>query len=87
MQPNYGEAYASVGKLVPFRYIESLAAGLGLATNHVDAVAILQNPEVDDPDLYLVIPKGWDSGGGNGSEKTLKPQPAAALEYGKPCTD
>ena len=68
MQSDWGETYAPVGKLASFRYLASLAAGLGLAIDHMDVVTAFLNPEVDDPDLYMAIPEGWDSGSGNNSE-------------------
>ena len=51
-----------VGKLASFQYLASLAAGLGLAIDHMDVVTAFLNPEVDDPDLLMEIPEGWDSG-------------------------
>ena len=61
MQSDWGETYAPVGKLASFRYLASLAAGLGLAIDHMDIVTAFLNPEVDDPDLYMAIPEGWDN--------------------------
>ena len=69
MQPDWGETYAPVGKLTTFRYLTSLAAGYGLAIDHLDVVTAFLNPHVDDPELYMEIPNGWDSGdcdSGNG---------------------
>jgi hypothetical protein len=62
MQSDWGETYAPVGKLASFRYLASQAAGLGLDIDHMDVVTAFLNPEVDDPDLYMAIPEGWDSG-------------------------
>ena len=67
MQSNWGETYAPVGKLASFRYLASLAAGLGLAIDHMDVVTASLNPEVDDPDLMMEIPEGRDSGDVSGS--------------------
>ena len=67
MRSDWGETYAPVGKLASFRYLASLAAGLGLAIDHMDVVTAFLNPEVDDPDLFREIPEGWDSGDVSGS--------------------
>ena len=67
MQPDWGETYAPVGRLTTFRYLIGLAAGyrLGLAINHLDVVTALLNPHVDNPELYIEIPNGWDSADGD----------------------
>lgn len=62
MQSDWGETYAPVGKLASFRYLASLAAGLGLAIDQMDVVTAFLNPEVDDPNLHMEIPDGWDGG-------------------------
>ena len=62
MQSDWGETYAPVGKLASFRYLASLAAGLGLSIDHMDVVTAFLNPEVDDPELFMEIPEGWNSG-------------------------
>ena len=59
-----GKTYAPVGKLTTFRYLTSLAAGYRLAINHLDVTAFL-NPHVDDPELYIELPNGWDSADGD----------------------
>ena len=64
MQSDWGETYAPVGKLTSVRYLASLAAGLGLSIDHMEAVTAFLNPEVDNPDLYRAIPEGWDSSSG-----------------------
>ena len=61
---------APVGKLASFRYLASLAAGLELAIDHIDAVTAFLNPEVDGPGLYMIIPERWDSGSGSGNSVT-----------------
>ena len=33
-----------------------------MAIDHMDVVTAFLNPEVDDPDLFMEIPDGWDSG-------------------------
>ena len=65
MQSDWGETYAPVGKLTMFRYLASLAAGYEFAIDHMDVVTAFLNPHVDDPELYMKIPKGWDSGNGS----------------------
>ena len=46
----------------PQPYLVSLAAGLGLEIDHMGVVTAFLNPGVDDPDLFMEIPEGWDSG-------------------------
>ena len=64
MQPDWGETYAPVGKLTTFRYLTSLAANYGLAIDHLDVVTAFLNPHIDDQELYMEIPNGWNSGNG-----------------------
>ena len=64
MQSDWGETYAPISKLTTFRYLASLAAGYGFAIDHMDIVTAFINPHVDDPELYMEIPKGWDNGNG-----------------------
>ena len=33
-----------------------------MAIDHMDVATAFLNPEVDDPDLFMEIPEGWDSG-------------------------
>ena len=33
-----------------------------MAIDHMDVVTAFLNPVVDDPDLFMEIPQGWDSG-------------------------
>ena len=62
MQTNWGDTYAPVGKLTTFRYLISMAASHGLAIDHLDVVTAFLNPEVDDTELYMEVPEGWDDG-------------------------
>ena len=62
MLPDGGETYAPVGKLTTFRYLTNSAANYGLAIDHLDVVTAFLNPHVDDQELYMEIPNGWDSG-------------------------
>ena len=59
-----------------FRYLANLAAGHGFAINHMDVVTAFLNPHVDDPELYMKIPKGWDSrnGGAGNMQSTSYPR-------------
>lgn len=63
MQPNWGDTYAPVGKLTTFRYLISMASSHGLAIDHLDVITAFVNPEVDNPELYMEAPEGWDGGG------------------------
>ena len=58
MTPDWGETHGPVGKLTTFRYLASLAAGYELAIDHLDVVTAFLNSHVDDPELYMEIPKG-----------------------------
>jgi hypothetical protein len=69
MQNDWGETYAPVGKLTSFRYLASSAAALDLRIDHMDVVTAFLNPEVDDANLYMIIPEGWDSECSNGEIK------------------
>ena len=62
MQHNWGDTYAPVGKLTTFRYLISMAASHGLAIDHLDVVTAFLNPEVDDAELFMEVPEGWDDG-------------------------
>ena len=42
-----------------------LTTGYELAIDHLDVITAFLNPHVDDPQLYMEIPNGWDSGGGD----------------------
>ena len=42
-------------------YTARLGGNLCTAIDHMDVVTAFLNPEVDDPDLYMAIPEGWDS--------------------------
>ena len=46
-----------------------MAVSYGLAIDHLKVVTAFLNPEVDDPDLYMEVPVGWDDGN-RGSEIT-----------------
>ena len=62
MQPNWGDTYVLVDRMTTFCYLISMAASHGLAIDHLDVVTAFLNPEVDDPDLYMEVPVGWDDG-------------------------
>jgi hypothetical protein len=58
-QTDFGETYAPVGKLTTFRYLISLVRRSGWNIDHLDVVTAFLNPEVDDDDIYMVLPEGW----------------------------
>jgi len=58
-QTDFGETYASVGKLTTFRYLISLVGKHGWNINQLDVVTAFLNPEVDEDDIYMMLPKGW----------------------------
>jgi len=61
-QTDFGETYAPVGKLTTFRYLISLVGRCGWHIDHMDVVTAFLNPEVDDDDIYMVLPEGWPEG-------------------------
>ena len=58
-QTDFGETYAPVGKLTTFRYLISLVRRCGWNMDHLDVVTAFLNPDVDDHDIYMVLPEGW----------------------------
>jgi len=61
-QTDFGETYAPVGKLTTFRYLISLVGRCGWNIDHLDVVTAFLNPEVDDDDIYMVLPEWWPDG-------------------------
>jgi len=61
-QTDFGETYAPVGKLTTFRYLISLVGRCGWNIDHLDVVTVVLNPDVDDDDIYMVLPEGWPEG-------------------------
>jgi len=61
-QLDFGESYAPVGKLTTLRYLISLIGRYGWNMDHLDAVAVFLNPEMDDEDIYMTLPEGWPEG-------------------------
>jgi len=65
-QTDFGETYAPVGKLTTFRYLISLIGRCGWNMDHLDVVTAFLNPEIDDDDIYMTLPKGWPECHGTG---------------------
>jgi len=61
-QTDIGETYAPVGKLTTFRYLISLVRKYGLNIDHLYVVTAFLNSEVDDDDIYMILPEGWPEG-------------------------
>ena len=61
-QTDFSETYAPVGKLTTFRYLISLVRRCGWNIDHLDVVTAFLNPDVDDDDIYMVLPEGWPAG-------------------------
>jgi len=58
-QTDFGEPYAPVGKLTTFRYLISLVRKHRWNIDRLDVVTAFLNPEVDDDDIDMTLPKGW----------------------------
>jgi len=56
---DFGETYAPVRKLTTFRYLISLVGKSGWNIDYLDVVTAFLNPEVDDDDIYMTLPEGW----------------------------
>jgi len=56
---DYGERYASVGKLTIFRLLISLAPRNDWKIDHLDVVTAFLNTDVDDDTLFMEPPEGW----------------------------
>ena len=61
-QTDFGETYAPVGKLTTFQYLISQVGKHGWNLDHVDVVTAFLNPEIDDDDIYMMLPEGWPEG-------------------------
>jgi len=61
-QTDFGETYAPVGKLTTFRYLISLVGRCGWNIDHLDVVTAFLNLDVDDVDIYVVLPEGCPEG-------------------------
>jgi len=61
-QADFGETYAAVGKLTTIRYLISQVGMHVWNIKHLDVITALLNPEVDDDDIYMMMPEGWLEG-------------------------
>jgi len=61
-QIDFGETYAPVGKLTAFWHLTSLIRRYGWNMDHLDVVTAFLNPEIDDDDIYMMLPEGWPEG-------------------------
>jgi len=61
-QTDFGETYATVGKLTTFQYLMSLIGRYGWNLDHLDVITAFLNPEIDDDDIYMTWPEGWPEG-------------------------
>jgi hypothetical protein len=57
-QTNFGETYAPVRKITTFRYLITLVGMHGWNIDHFDVVTAFLNPEVDDDDINMTVPRG-----------------------------
>jgi len=62
VKTDFSETYAAVGKLTTFRYLISLDGRCGWNIDHLDVLTAFLNPEVDDNNIYMVLPEGWPEG-------------------------
>jgi hypothetical protein len=60
-ETDLGETYDPVGKLTPVRYLLSLVGRSGWYIYHFDVVTAFLSPEVEDDDIYMVLPEGLDA--------------------------
>jgi hypothetical protein len=58
-QTELGETYAPDRELTTFRYLISLVRKYGWNIDHLDEVTAFLNLEVDDDDIYMMLPEGW----------------------------
>jgi len=56
-QTDFSKTYAPVGKLTAFRDLISLVGRCGWNTDHWDIVTEGLNRDVDDDDIYMVLPE------------------------------
>jgi hypothetical protein len=61
-QTDFGETYTPVGKLPTCQYLISRVARCGWNIDHLGVVTAILNPDVDDDDIYMVLPEGWAEG-------------------------
>jgi len=61
-QTDFRETYGPVRKLTTFRYLISRVGKNGWNINHLDVVTTFLNPEVNDDDIYITLPEGWQEG-------------------------
>jgi len=61
-QTDFGDTYASVGKLTMFRYLISPIGISGWNMDHLDVVTAILYPEIDDDDIYMTLPERWPEG-------------------------
>jgi hypothetical protein len=59
---DFGKTCAPVGKLTLFRYLISLVGTHGWSIDNSAVVTAFLNPEVDDHDMHLTLPKGYPEG-------------------------
>ena len=62
MNKQTSKTYAPVGKLTTCWYLISLVGKHGWNLDHLDVVTAFLNPEVNDDDIYMTLPKGWVEG-------------------------
>ena len=62
MNKQTSKTYAPVGKLTTCWYLLSLVGKHGWNLDHLDVVTAFLNPEVNDDDIYMTLPKGWVEG-------------------------
>jgi len=58
-QTDFGETYTPVSKLTTFWYLIPLVGRCGWNIDNLDVVTTFPNPDVDDNDIYMVLPEGW----------------------------
>jgi len=78
-QTDFGETYAPVGKLTTIRYLISLVGRCGWNIDHLDVTTAFLKPDVDDDDIYLVLPEGWPEG--HEDKATYAPRIIVRLRY------
>jgi len=61
-QTDFGETYAPVGQLTIFGYLISLVRRCGWIIDHWDIVTMFLNTDVDDDDIYMVLPESSPEG-------------------------
>jgi len=59
---DFGEIYASVGKLTQVQYLISLIGSYGWTMDHLDMVNTFLNPKIDNDNINMMWPNGWPEG-------------------------